>query len=162
MSKKVIADSVVQFHYDLYSTEGELMESSRDGEVVAILHGHRSVVPGLEAGLKDRSQGERFEVVVQPAQGYGNRVEGLTERVSKKRLQRANRLKVGDRTTLQTDSGHRYVTVLKVGGKMIDLDLNHPMAGKVLRFDVEIVGVRDALPEELAHGHVHGTGGHHH
>jgi FKBP-type peptidyl-prolyl cis-trans isomerase SlyD len=60
------------------------------------------------------------------------------------------------------DGGHRVVTVKKVGMTAVDVDLNHPMAGKDLRFDVEITEIRDASEEEVAHGHVHGPGGHHH
>ena len=63
---------------------------------------------------------------------------------------------------LQTQQGPRPVTVQKVGMSVVDVDLNHPMAGKDLSFDIEIVEIRDATQEELAHGHVHGDGGHHH
>jgi FKBP-type peptidyl-prolyl cis-trans isomerase SlyD len=61
----------------------------------------------------------------------------------------------------QTDEGPRAVTVTAVTGDMITIDGNHPLAGQNLNFDIEIVAVRDATEEELAHGHVHGPGGHH-
>ncbi|MEQ9565604.1 MAG: peptidylprolyl isomerase, partial [Pseudomonadales bacterium] len=54
------------------------------------------------------------------------------------------------------------VRVVKVGKFNVDLDTNHPLAGVNLSFDVEIVEVRDATEEEIAHGHAHGPGGHHH
>jgi FKBP-type peptidyl-prolyl cis-trans isomerase SlyD len=63
---------------------------------------------------------------------------------------------------LQTEKGPRSVTILKVGNKVVDVDLNHPFAGQTLTFDLEVVEVREAAPEELSHGHVHGPGGHHH
>ena len=72
------------------------------------------------------------------------------------------KLAVGDQVVLQTNFGPRAVTVEKVGMSVVDVDLNHPMAGKDLHFDVEIVDVREATPEEAEHGHVHGEGGHHH
>jgi FKBP-type peptidyl-prolyl cis-trans isomerase SlyD len=46
--------------------------------------------------------------------------------------------------------------------KTVTIDFNHPLAGKNLNFDLELLDVRDATAEELAHGHVHGAGGHHH
>jgi FKBP-type peptidyl-prolyl cis-trans isomerase SlyD len=58
--------------------------------------------------------------------------------------------------------GPRAVTIEKVGMTVVDVDLNHPMAGKDLHFDIDIVDVREATPEELEHHHVHGDGGHHH
>ena len=63
---------------------------------------------------------------------------------------------------LNTNHGPRAVVIEKVGMSVVDVDLNHPMAGKDLEFDIEIVDVREASAEELAHGHVHGAGGHHH
>jgi FKBP-type peptidyl-prolyl cis-trans isomerase SlyD len=51
---------------------------------------------------------------------------------------------------------------VKVGSSVVDVDLNHPLAGKTLKFGVVITDIRDATPEELEHGHVHGPGGHHH
>ena len=57
--------------------------------------------------------------------------------------------------------GPRHVLVAKVGHKFADVDTNHPMADKTLTFDIEIIEVRAANPEEIAHGHAHGPGGHH-
>ena len=62
----------------------------------------------------------------------------------------------------QDDEGHQIVTVVAVDGESITLDTNHPLAGKNLHFDVEVLEVRDASAEELEHGHVHGPGGHEH
>jgi FKBP-type peptidyl-prolyl cis-trans isomerase SlyD len=60
---------------------------------------------------------------------------------------------------MQTEHGPRPITIQKVGLSVVDVDLNHPMAGKTLRFDIEIIEVREASPQELDHGHVHGPGG---
>jgi FKBP-type peptidyl-prolyl cis-trans isomerase SlyD len=63
----------------------------------------------------------------------------------------------------QTSSGEaRVATVVSLQGDMVTVDMNHPLAGETLNFDVEIADVREATTEELAHGHVHGPGGHHH
>ena len=66
------------------------------------------------------------------------------------------------RFTAQTERGPRQVVVTHVIGDMVTVDGNHPLAGQALSFEVEVTSVRSASAEELAHGHVHGAGGHHH
>ena len=92
---------------------------------------------------------------------YGEKRDGLSQRIPKKHFG-AQKLEPGMQVVLQTNFGPRAVTIQKVGMSVVDVDLNHPMAGKDLDFDIEVVEVREASAEELAHGHVHGEGGHHH
>jgi FKBP-type peptidyl-prolyl cis-trans isomerase SlyD len=137
------------------------MESSREREPLAVLIGHGNIIPGLEKALDGREAGERFEVDVAAADAYGERREGLTQRVPKKHFG-AQKLQPGMQVVLNTNFGPRAVTIEKVGMSVVDVDLNHPMAGKDLHFDIEVVEVREAKPEEIEHGHVHGEGGHEH
>ncbi len=155
-------DRVVRFHYTLSEAGGASMESSRDGEPLAVLHGHGGVIPGVEDGLAGRSAGDKFTLTVPPEKGYGPRREGRVQRVAKKYVSNARRLKPGQQAVISTREGPRSVTVVKVGRTVVDVDLNHPLAGRTLVFDIEIVEVREAQPEEIAHGHVHGPGGHGH
>jgi FKBP-type peptidyl-prolyl cis-trans isomerase SlyD len=111
--------------------------------------------------MMDKEAGASFEVDVKAADAYGERRDGLTQRVPKKHFGN-EKLVPGSQVVLQTNFGPRAVTVQKVGMSVVDVDLNHPMAGKDLHFSVEIVDVREASAEELEHGHVHGDGGHHH
>ena len=97
-----------------------------------------------------------------PALGYGLRREDLKERLSKKHIVGKRKPKVGEPITVRTKAGPRDALVSKVGNSVVDVDLNHPLAGRTLVFDIEILDVREATTEELAHGHVHGAGGHHH
>ena len=157
---KVERDRVVHFHYAVADEAGEALDSSQGREPIGILYGHGNVVRGLEEALAGRSAGERFEVTVPPEAGYGPRHDGRVHRVSKKHLAGARRLAPGVETTLRTARGLQRVTVVKVGGKMVDVDLNHPLAGRTLRFTVEVVGVREAEHEEIAHGHAHGPDAH--
>ena len=62
----------------------------------------------------------------------------------------------------QTSHGAQVVTVTAVDGDEVTIDGNHPLAGQTLHFSVEVVEIRDASEEEIANGHVHGPGGHHH
>jgi FKBP-type peptidyl-prolyl cis-trans isomerase SlyD len=142
-------------------TGQEALESSNDREPLAILYGHGNIIPGLETAMLDREAGENFGVDVSAADAYGEKRDGLSQRVPKKHFG-AQKLEPGMQVVLQTNFGPRAVTIQKVGMSVVDVDLNHPMAGKDLHFDVEIVEVREASAEELEHGHVHGEGGHHH
>jgi len=155
-------DCVVRFHYTLCDEGGAALESSRGAQPVAVLQGHGNVLPGLDAALAGHAAGDRFRVTVPPEQGYGLRREGRTERVPKKRVRGPARLRPGDPVVVRTLDGPREVTVLKVGRTVVDVDLNHPLAGHTLVFDIDVIEVRAASAEEIAHGHVHGPGGHHH
>jgi FKBP-type peptidyl-prolyl cis-trans isomerase SlyD len=159
---RVKAGGVVRFHYRMIDDAGVEVESSRSGEPLAILLGRGVVLRGIEEALIGRVAGDRFQVTLPPDQAYGVRRDGMTRRVSKKYFPQPARLKPGSVTQLSTEEGARPVTVIKVGGKVVDVDLNHPQAGKTLTFDLEVVEVREATPEEIAHRHVHGPGGHSH
>jgi FKBP-type peptidyl-prolyl cis-trans isomerase SlyD len=158
---KIAKDSVVRFHYTVSEVGQESLESSRDREPLAILYGHGNIIPGLETAMLDREAGDSFGVDVAAADAYGEKRDGLSQRVPKKHFG-AQKLEPGMQVVLQTNFGPRAVTIQKIGMSVVDVDLNHPMAGKDLHFDVEIVEVREATAEELEHGHVHGDGGHHH
>jgi len=158
---KIAKDSVVRFHYTVSEVGQESLESSKDREPLAILYGHGNIIPGLETAMLDREAGESFGVDVAAADAYGEKRDGLSQRVPKKHFG-AQKLEPGMQVVLQTNFGPRAVTIQKVGMSVVDVDLNHPMAGKDLHFDVEIIDVREASAEELEHGHVHGDGGHHH
>jgi FKBP-type peptidyl-prolyl cis-trans isomerase SlyD len=159
---KIEKDRVVRFHYAVAETGQASVENSKDGgQPLAILFGHGNIIPGLEKAMDGREAGESFKATVPAADAYGEKREGLTQRVPKKHFG-AQKLEAGMQVVLQTNFGPRAVTIEKVGMSVVDVDLNHPMAGKDLDFDIEIVEVREASAEELAHGHVHGDGGHAH
>jgi FKBP-type peptidyl-prolyl cis-trans isomerase SlyD len=158
---KIEKDHVVRFHYTVSEAGQEPMESSKEREPLSILVGHGNIIPGLEKALEGRETGESFGVDVAAADAYGELREGLSQRVPKKHFG-GQRLEPGMQVVLNTNFGQRAVTIQKVGMSVVDVDLNHPMAGKDLHFDIEVVEVREAKPEEIAHGHVHGEGGHQH
>jgi len=155
---KIEKDRVVRFHYTVAEPGLPALETSREGEPLAVLIGHGNIIPGLEAAMEGRAAGESFEVTVGPAEAYGERRDGLTQRVPRKHFKNA-RLVAGQQVVMPTEMGPRAMTVVKVGMSVVDVDLNHPMAGKTLEFSVDVVDVREASAEEIAHGHVHGDGG---
>lgn len=159
---KIANNHVVQFHYTLKDESGAELESSRDGSAMAYLHGHGNIIPGLEEAMAGRGEGESFSVTVPPEKAYGPVREGGTQRIPLKHLQGAKTWRPGMVAVVQTDQGQRQVRIVKVGRFNADVDTNHPLAGKALTFEVEVVSIREANAEELAHGHAHGDGGHQH
>ena len=157
---KITKDSVVQFNYTIKDEQGETIESST--EPMAYLHGHNNMIVGVEKALDGKEKGEKFTVTLAPEDTYGERQEDAVQRVPAKHLQGAKVWKAGMTAVINTEQGQRHVTVLKVGKFMITVDLNPPLAGKTLTFDLDVVDVRAASEEEVAHGHAHGAGGHHH
>ena len=169
-SNKIEQNSVVSFHYTLYeATEdgkaGELLESSDGGSPVAYLHGHSNIISGLEKAMAGRSAGEAFELLITPEEGYGARNDDAVQRVPCKHIyeyKKGKNFRPGQVVTVQTNQGQRQVVVLKAGKFNVDVDFNHPLAGTNLYYEIKIEDVRPATQEELAHGHAHGIGGHHH
>jgi FKBP-type peptidyl-prolyl cis-trans isomerase SlyD len=159
---KIEADRVVRFHYSLSDAAGTPIESSEGNEPIAALIGHGNIIPGLESALLGHEAGAKVEATVSPDQAYGPHDPALIQRLPKKYFKDAAKLRPGMQTVLQTRQGPRPVTVRKLGLSVIDVDLNHPLAGRELRFAVDIVDVREASAEEIAHRHAHGQGGHQH
>ncbi len=162
----IAADKVVSFHYRLSEADQPVVDDSRNGPPVVYLHGHDGMLPGLEEALTGKQTGDTITVTLPPEKAYGLRREDAVQRISVKRVINPGNKKVvykpGMVIQLNTDHGPREVTVIKAGFKTLDVDTNHPMAGRTLQFEIEVVDVRDASEEEIAHGHVHGEGGHQH
>jgi len=158
----ITRDQVVSIHYTLRDDAGAVIDASAAGEPLAYLHGHGNLIPGLERELTGRSAGERLAVKIAPADAYGEYDPQLVQRVPRRALRGVAEVRVGTQLHAQTAAGPRAVTVTQLVGDMVTLDANHPLAGKSLHFEVEIAAVRAATAEELAHGHVHGPGGHAH
>jgi FKBP-type peptidyl-prolyl cis-trans isomerase SlyD len=150
---------VVSFHYTISNQQGEELESSREKQPMSYLHGYRNIIKGLEEAMTGREEGEQFQVTIDPADAYGERIESNIQRIPAKHFKEARRLEPGQLVSIKTKQGPVQATVIKIGRFNIDVDANHPMAGQTLIFDVEVTGIRDASQEEISHGHVHGPGG---
>jgi FKBP-type peptidyl-prolyl cis-trans isomerase SlyD len=150
---------VVSFHYTLRNADGEQLETSRDKQAMSYLHGVRNIIPGLEKAMAGKAIGDEFEVTLAPEEAYGERKPNSIQRIPAKRFNNAKRLQPGQAVSIQTRQGQMQGVVVKVGRFNIDVDINHPLAGQTLTFEIEITDIRDASEEETAHGHVHGPGG---
>ena len=160
---QVSEQKVVTMNYEVADDQGQLIDRSEEGGPLAYIHGTGQLITGLETALAGRGQGDKIAVDVPPEQGYGERDEDGVQIVARNQFDDSVEIEVGMQFEAQDDDeGHQIVTVVAVDGENITLDTNHPLAGKNLRFKVEILDVRDASTEELSHGHVHGPGGHDH
>lgn len=155
-------NTVVLIHYTLTSDTGETLDSSEGREPLGYLHGFGNIIPGLENALVGKKAGDTLKVTIKPEEAYGVREDALVQVVPRSAFGGAPDLEVGMQFQAQTPQGVRVVTIVEVEGDDITLDGNHPLAGETLHFAVEVTEVRAATQEELAHGHVHGAGGHHH
>lgn len=153
---------VASFHYTLTNADGEVIDSSDGRGPLTYLHGAGNIVPGLERAMTGRQPGDRFEIVVAPEDGYGERHPGLVQVVPRVAFQGVDQVEPGMQFHAQGPQGPMSVTVTRVEADEVTVDGNHPLAGVPLHFAIEVVEVRAASDEELAHGHVHGEGGHVH
>ena len=159
---QIAQDTVVSIHYTLTDDAGETVDTSVGGDPLFYLHGNGNLVPGLENALEGKQAGDKVTVTVAPADGYGEYDKKMVQRVPRRSFKGIAEVKPGMSFQVQSDHGPRSVTVTNVAGDMVTVDGNHPLAGKNLNFAVEVLEVRTPTGEELAHGHVHGPGGHHH
>ena len=160
---QISTNSVVLIDYTLTNDQGDVIDTSSGREPLAYLQGHQNIISGLESALEGKSAGDRVQVSIAPADGYGERDEALSQAVPRQMFEDADQVIVGMQFHTMTEQGHQQVvTVTAVDAENVTVDANHPLAGETLNFDVTVVEVREALPEELEHGHVHGPGGHHH
>ena len=159
---KIKTDKVAEIHYTLKDKDGKVMDAS-NGQPLAYLHGHGNLIPGLEKELADKAVNDKFTVTVPAAEAYGERNEALVQTgVPKEMFQGVENLEVGMRFEAQSEQGMHSVEITEITDQGVTVDGNHPLAGQDLTFDIEIVSIRDATPEELEHGHAHGAGGHQH
>ena len=134
--------TVVQFHYKISDLDGNELESNFGQQAVAYLHGYQNMMPGIEKSLEDMAAGDEIEVELEASETYGEIQPDSEQRVSIKHLQGAKKWKAGMTAVVSTEQGQREVTVVKVGKFMVTVDINPPLAGKVLSFDIEIVDVQ--------------------
>lgn len=163
MSEKIkVQDGhVVSMEYTL-RVDGDVLDSSEGGDALQFVAGMGNIIPGLEKEMIGMGVGESKDVVVAPAEGYGEYDEKAFMEVPLDQFPKEIPMQEGTEIHLQDGSGNsRYARIKNVGENYAHLDLNHPLAGKELHFNVKVVGLRDATKEELEHKHVH-TDGHDH
>lgn len=152
--------SAVSIHYTLTNQSGEQLDSSIGEAPLVYLHGAGNIIPGLEDALTGKQLGDKFKVTIAAEQAYGVASDEMVQVVSRSMFDGMD-IEVGMQFHAEVSYGPGVITITHIDGDDITIDGNHPLAGVDLTFDVEVVDVREATADELAHGHVHGAGCHH-
>lgn len=149
---------VVSLHYTLTDDLGVQLDSSRGQEPFVYLHGFGNIIRGLEQALEGCEVGFSSSIRVAPADGYGDYNPQAVFEVPREQFPPGEALRVGMQVQGEGEHGVLNFTVVGLSDQAVMLDANHPMAGKNLNFAVDVLEVRDATAQELAHGHVHAHG----
>jgi FKBP-type peptidyl-prolyl cis-trans isomerase SlyD len=152
---QIANQKVVTIHYTLTDKEGQILDTSTGREPLAYIQGMQNIIPGLESALEGKDVGDKIHVVIPAAEAYGERRDDLLQTIPRSAFGDVEDLQPGMQFQMQTENGPIIITVIKADGDEVLIDGNHPLAGEDLTFDVEVMDVRDATEEEIAHGHVH-------
>jgi FKBP-type peptidyl-prolyl cis-trans isomerase SlyD len=153
---------VIGFHYTLTDKAGTVLDSSVGDEPLHFLENSQQIIPGLEKVLSLMNVGDKRKIEVKAQDAYGDVNPELVIKVKRTQFPPDAQLQVGDQFQVNEDAHSPVFTIKSLETEEVTVDGNHPMAGKDLFFDVEIVTVRPATQEEMAHGHAHGAHGHGH
>jgi FKBP-type peptidyl-prolyl cis-trans isomerase SlyD len=158
---KVENNKVVTVHYiGTFPESDEVFDSSKDKDPMSFLVGHKNMIEGFERELMGAETDETREFTLTPEDAYGNRNEEAIQEMP--RDQFPEELESGMMFQAQSEHGPMQFTINEVLEDIVKIDFNHPMAGKILKFSVTVIEIRDASEEELTHGHAHGAHGQHH
>ncbi len=147
-------NKVVTMHYTVMDTDDNIIDSSTDDKPLVFMQGKGFLIPGLEAAIVGKQAGDEFSIEIPAKEGYGERMDTLLQSVPASMFEGMD-VQPGMQFRAETDDGEQTVIVLDVDDENVVVDGNHPLAGIDLKFDVEIIDVRMATVQELAHGHAH-------
>lgn len=167
---KVGNKKVVSLTYELRkdNAEGELIQKLESDRPFVYLFGVGGLLPKFEESLSGLEAGDNFNFDLSSKEGYGEQNPEAIVDLDKKIFEIDGKideelLQLGNQITMQDQDGNPLDgVVLEIGDDKVKMDFNHPLAGMDLHFSGNILEVRDATPEEIDHGHVHGEHGHHH
>jgi len=153
---KIAKNTVVSLAYTL-TVDGVLTEDATVDAPFEYLHGFQNIIPGLEQALEGKAVGDKFDIVVHPADGYGEYNDEDVDVINKADLPGAETFEEGMVVMLEDEDGDLFEAIVQeVNGDSLKLDFNHPLAGKVLNYSVEVVGMREATADELKAGYPEG------
>jgi FKBP-type peptidyl-prolyl cis-trans isomerase SlyD len=160
MTQVVQQNMVVSLAYTLKLANGEVVDQADAEEPLLYLHGGGNIIPGLERALVGMEVGDRRDVEVVATEGYGEYDPEDVMEVSQSELPARVPKVIGTVLQIQDQSGNLLeASISQVGTETVTLDFNHPLAGKTLFFNVEVVDIREATADEIVHGHPHGVFG---
>lgn len=148
-------NTVVTFDYTLKDDDGNILDTSKGRQPLKYLHGNGNLISGLENALEGKEKGASFHITIKPEDGYGPVNQDLIQEVPKDLFEDSENLEIGMQFQAQTEQGAYILTIVDIKSNTVVVDGNHPLAGKNLNFDIDILDVREATKEEIMHGHAH-------
>ncbi len=149
-------NSVVSVKYTLTDDAGKVLDNSDGSKPMVYLHGAGNIVPGLEKALVGKGEGDSLNVRVEPAEAYGEIIPNGVKTIERSAFEGVDVVEVGMAFEAQApDGSDQHIMVTKVEGDSVTIDINHPLAGVALNFDIKILSVRESTEEERTHGHAH-------
>ncbi len=154
---------VVTINFTLKDEEGNVIEATTKERPFLFISGNSQILPKLEENIGEMLIGSKRTVTLLPEDAYGNFSESAIQLVNRSEFPEGTELEEGMNFIANSPDGEEMPFVIKnINGENITLDFNHPLAGRTLTFELELLNLREATPDELSHGHVHGSGDHHH
>ncbi len=156
MSLLIGENSVVSVKYTLTDDAGKVLDNSDGSKPMVYLHGAGNIVPGLEKALVGKGEGDSLKVRVEPAEAYGEVIPNGVKTIERSAFEGVDVVEVGMAFQAQAPDGSaQHIMVTKMEGDNVTIDINHPLAGVALNFDIKILSVRESTDEERTHGHAH-------
>jgi FKBP-type peptidyl-prolyl cis-trans isomerase SlyD len=153
---KIEGKKKVTLDYTAIQEDGTVFDTSEGHSPLKIISNANNIVPGFEKNIAGMKEGEEKEFTVAPEEGYGERIKELIKTVEKSKVPGSEKLKEGVYVQFMSPEGYPVIALIKkIEDDKITFDMNHPLAGKTVKFKVKIVKVEEPTPEELQHGHVH-------
>lgn len=146
----------------------DVVEIVDEKEPMVFIHGLSGLPEAFEKNLLGLNEGDTFDFSISAEDAYGNVDPNAIIQLPKSIFQAEDQsaddiLQIGNFIPMTDDQGNRMQgLVVSIEGETVTMDFNHPLAEKTLMFQGKILKIREATPDELAHGHVHGEGGVHH
>ncbi|TEW53528.1 peptidylprolyl isomerase [Psychromonas sp. RZ22] len=157
---KIEKNSAVSIHFGVAEVDGNALDSTENGSPLQYIQGSQYLVPGLEKELEGKEVGYKFDVKLEAEDAYGPFQEELVQEVPRSLFEGVDEIEVGMAFQAETEQGPRTVEVTAVTEDSVSIDANHPLAGMALQFVGEVVAIRPATAEEIAHGHIHSAESH--
>ncbi len=161
MSSKI--NQVYTIIYTLTDENGNVIEVTNKESPFSFISGINQILPKLEENLNGMLIGSKKKITLSPEDAYGIYSDEAIQIINRSEFPEGTELETGMSFVSESEDGQQMPFIIKeINGENVTLDFNHPLAGRTLTFDLELLNVRAASNEELSHGHVHGPTGHHH
>ena len=157
---EISKNKVVTIDYTLTDDQNNLLDTSEGNQPLVYIQGRNNIIPGLESAMERKKTGDKFDVSVTPADGYGEYDMNRIMEVPREHLNEIEGLAVGMILQLQSQQGVQMFRVKDIKPEQVLLDGNHPLAGQNLHFSISVVDIRNATEEEINRGSLqHNCGG---